>query len=285
MGRSFELSADFDTLDTPAQNAVLNPEQADTASKAALASAFGEAPKITAPGDSGVTLFQGYLHNDEWLRDAEVRELTGTDEEALAKIISNWLRFVDTLILRGTVSVGGQPMTREIADALLVGDREALVVGIRIATFGDTLEIEGYECPECHGKSDLEINLTSLPDHKATGESTTVALRRGGDAVVRYPNGADQRAVYSDPDATLAEQNTTLLARCLTSLRGEPMPTSTIARTRAVRELGFADRRAILRHLTDTQPGPRLDRIEYTHDACGSVIKLPLTIGDLFLWN
>lgn len=285
MGRKFELSADFDTLDAPAQNTMLDPEKADAASRAALSSASGEAPKIKAPSDSSVTLYQGYLHDDEWLRDAEVRELTGTDEEALARVIGNWLRFVETLIQRGTVSVGGRSMSREIGDALLIGDREALVVAIRRATFGDTLEIEGHECPECRTKSDLEIDLTSLPEQKATGDSTTIALRKGGEVVVRYPNGADQRAVYSDPDATLAEQNTTLLARCLSSLRGEPLPASTVARTAAVRNLGFADRRHILRHLTDTQPGPRLDRIEYTHDACGSVIKLPLTIGDLFLWN
>jgi hypothetical protein len=61
------------------------------------------------------------------------------------------------------------------------------------------------------------------------------------------------------------------------------MPSATFARSRRVRELGFADRRTILRYLSDTQPGPRLDRIEYAHDACGSVIKLPLALGDLFL--
>lgn len=284
MGRTFEMSADFDTLDAQAQNAVSDPEKTDAASRAALASAFGVAPKISAPSDNGVTLYQGYKHDDEWLRDAEVRELTGEDEEALAKVGGNWLRFVDVLIQRGVVSVGGLPMTREIGDALLIGDREALVIGIRVATFGEMLEIEGHECPECHEKSDLEIDLTTLPEEKSTGETTTVALRQGHEAVVRRPTGADQRAVYADPDAKLAEQNTILLSRCMVSFDGEPMPSSTFARTQRVRKMRLDHRRAVLQHLTDTQPGPRLDRIEYTHDACGSVIELPLALGDTFLW-
>jgi hypothetical protein len=283
MGRKFGLSADFDTLDAPAQNALLAPEQTEAASKAALASAFGEAPKIGLPGNNGVTLYQGYEHNGEWLRDAEVRELNGTDEEALAKVGGNWLRFVDVLIQRGTVSIGDQPMTREIGDALLIGDREALVVGIRIVTFGEMLEIDDYECPECHEKSDLEIDLTALPVEKSAGETATVALRQGHEAVVRYTTGADQRAVYANPDSKLAEQNTILLSRCVISFDGEPVPSSTAGRVQRVQKMRLDHRRAILQHLADTQPGPRLDRIEYTHDACGSVIKLPLSIGDLFL--
>lgn len=283
MGRKFELSADFDTLNAPAQNALLNPEQTEAASNAALSSAFGEAPKIRAPSDNAVTLYRGYEHDGELLRDAEVRELTGADEEALAKVVGDWQRFGDALIQRGTVSIGGVPMSREIGDALLVGDREALVVGIRIATFGEMLEVEDYECPECRGKSDLEIDLTALPECEGTGDPVTVVSRQKHEAVVRYPNGADQRAIYSDSRATLAEQNTTLLARCLISLDGEPMPTSTVGRVQRVRQMGFAHRRAILRYVAETQPGPRLNRIEYTHDACGSVIKLPLSMGDLFL--
>lgn len=285
MGRKLVLDNDFDTLGTPAQNALADPHAVSAASMAALSAAAGGPPKIDDPRDCHTRLYQGIKHHDEWLRDAEVRELTGEDEEALAKVGGSWIRFMDSLVMRGTVKIGGLAMTRDVADSLLIGDRDALLVAIRIATFGEVLELSEYECSGCGEKMDLEIKLTALPEVslETPGEPLRVTLRDGSEAVVRYPNGADQRAVYDDPDLSAAAQNTELLARCLISLSGEPMPLSPAGRAIVVRQLGLADRRKLLRTLSDTQPGPRLDQIEYVHEACGTVIKLPLSIGDLFL--
>lgn len=286
MARTLEMNADFDTLDAPPMNPLENPERVNAASAAAMASAVGAAPKIDTPQDTSVTLQQGIFRGDKWHRDAEVRELTGEDEEAIARIRSQWARVLDTLVSRGTVHVGSVPMSRDVSDELLIGDRDELLIAIRIATFGEWLEIEDYPCPECGERTDFSINLRRLPHVPliAPGEGLSVVLRSGSVARLRYPTGADQRAIYTDSDNTNpAAQNTLLLSRCLLSVDETPVPLSPAGRMQNVKKLGMSDRRLILKEMFDNQPGPRLDRIECTHDACGAVIKLPLALGDMFL--
>lgn len=282
MARSaLQFDASFDTIDGQAQSALANPDQVTAASQAVIQNSFGNAPDITPPTDNTVTLAQGVLRGGEWKRDAEVRELNGDDEEALAKIGNSWLRFLDTIVTRGTVSIGGIPMTKEMGDELLIGDREDLIRGVRIATFGETLDIEDHECNSCGLKSDLSVNLRTVPYvEMEPGNRLEVELRNGTPLIFRFPNGADQRAVYTDPEWTPAEQNTQLLARCLVSFDGvAPLGSSVLH----VKKLGLADRRKILKELAEAQPGPRFDRIEYTHEACGTVIALPLGLADMFL--
>lgn len=288
MARStLQFDKDFDTLDAPAQNAVANPEKVTAASQAVIDAAMGKPPVIDAPHDNGVLLAHGLKRDGVLLRDAEVRELNGLDEEALARVTGNWLRFVDTLVRRGTVSIGNVEATPEMCDELLVGDREDLVLAIRRATFGSSLEIESYECQSCHTKSDLTINLDAIP-HVRLEDPEDVRRRidlRGGHTVeVRFVNGADQRAIYADLESTVAESNTILLSRCIVSHDGVALgePGGSMA-VRFVQDLGMADRKKILRYLFDNAPGPRFDQIEFTHEVCGAVIKLPLALGDLFL--
>lgn len=278
---TLEFNANFDTLDAPTQNAVENPQEVTSLSEAVIRNAAnGGMPEIEIPHDNFVLLAQGIMRDGFSQNEAEVRELTGDDEEALAKTGGNWLRFLETIILRGTVSVGGEPMTKKLADELLIGDREDLIMGVRRATFGDAIEIEDYECTGCGKRSDLTVNLDAIPRVKLRDRQQTtyrVELRNMHTAEVRFPTGADQHAIYADQEATIAEQNTTLLSRCMLRLDEDP------SNVKTVKSLGMADRRKILKFLNDKQPGPRFNKIEYTHDVCGTVIKLPLGLADMFL--
>lgn len=284
---TLEFNANFDTIDGASQNALENPEKVTTASQAVIDAAMGKAPTIDMPQDNGVLLAHGVSRDGALLRDAEVRELNGEDEEALAKVGVHWMRFVDTIVSRGTVSIGNLAMTKSIGDELLVGDREDLVLGIRKMTFGPVLDIEDYVCPVCQVKSDLAVNLEAIPHvtlDNPENVKRSIELRNGRVAEVRFVNGGDQKAIYADPDLDVAQSNTILLSRCIISLDG--VSTGEAGGGRAlgiVKKLGMADRKKILRFLNDEAPGPRFDQIEYTHDACGSVIKLPLSLGDLFL--
>ena len=47
--------------------------------------------------------------------------------------------------------------------------------------------------------------------------------------------------------------------------------------------LSIPDRRAIIKALADKQPGPRLNEVKFTHQACGNEVTLLIGIGDLFL--
>jgi len=287
MARTLQLDADFDTLGTTSQNTVEDPEGTSKASQAMIDAAMGVRPEIPDPPDCVVTLAHGIKRDGVLLRDAEVRELTGEDEEHIAKVGSHWVRFMDALVSRGTVNIGGVPMTKEIGDELLVGDREDLILGIRRATFGSTLTIEGFTCGTCGDKSDLAVDLNAVPRVKLEDPDDIVRrieLRNNHHVEVRFVNGGDQRAIYSDLEATVAQSNTTLLSRCIVTYDGVSVGEPGGARvTGIVRKLGLADRKNILKYLYDNAPGPRFDQIEFAHDPCGTVIKLPLGWGDLFL--
>jgi hypothetical protein len=283
MSNRTEYDADFDSLGGDTINALQRPEQATRATEAVLAADTAERmPRIAAPPDTRLTLARGIRRDGELLRDAEVRELTGADEEELARAGTNWPRFLSTLVERGTVSVGGEPMTAAIGGELLIGDREALILAIRRVTFGNEIEVSEYECPYCGELAELTVHLDSIPVRYLSQDPDldeyTVPLVRGRTAIVHLPTAADQDYVLSRAkNLTIAQQNSAMLTRCLRNI-GE-----LTGRGDEVRDLGWADRKTILKFLDDHQPGPRYNEVAFTHEPCGREVPLPITVAALFL--
>jgi hypothetical protein len=85
----------------------------------------------------------------------------------------------------------------------------------------------------------------------------------------------------ADSTASVAQQNTILMSRCIKELDGQPVPPDPMNRT-MVLELGLADRRKIIREMINRQPGPQLDKVEVTHETCGGQVPLPLMLVELF---
>ncbi|MBD0734065.1 hypothetical protein [Streptomyces sp. CBMA29] len=282
-----EYDADFDTLGGDTISALERPEEATQASAAVLAAdQVSGRPVIDAPPDTRVRLARGIRRDGVAHRDAEVRELTGTDEEMLARAGADWPRFLATLVERGTVHVGGEPMTADLAKELLIGDREALILAIRRATFGTDVEFTEYECPYCGESTDLTLHLDSVPYRGLAQEHDehTVLLREGRTAIVRLPTAGDQDAVLGQASKlTAAEQNSEMLSRCVLRLPNAVGNSYQEGNREQVRDLGMADRRAILRYLDEAQPGPRYNEVSFKHDACGREVPLPISVAGLFL--
>lgn len=241
-------------------------------------------PRIDSPGDNQVTLEAGILRDGRWYRDAQVRELTGYDEEAIAAAGAGSAphKIVETLLTRGVVSVGGEPMTRKLAGELLIGDRELLILGIRRASFGNDLEFERLPCPHCGELVDLTVPLDAIPVvHLDDPERIEheVQLRNGATAIVRMPNGEDQDAVFQVKN-NRAKQDSEILTRCV--LRIVEADGSEVRRPPAP-AISWANRQTILRYLASTQPGPRLADYAFTHETCGQEVELPITLAGLFL--
>lgn len=240
----------------------------------------GAAPVIEPPGENEVRLPGGLVLPDGTVRkDARVRELNGEDEEALAKASGNLLRFTRTL-LGAVEEVGGETATKEIIRDLLVGDREALVLGIRRATFGNDVTFEQFRCPGCGDSLDITVDLATLDTKELEDPSKRefeVALRSGV-AIVRLATGADQEAVMDMGNATGAEENTLLLSRCVISIDGKKVNNA----REPVKQLGLADRKTLLTFLSETQPGPRYDEVKSTHEECETTFPIYLAVDDLF---
>jgi hypothetical protein len=278
-----EMQYDW-TFDSPGgrQVDVLGDTQGATAAiDSLLANSAGEPPAIPAPADCLITLPAGLIREDHVITEAEVRELTGADEEALARVRSNPLRLLETLLELGTVRIGDVPATSDILPQLLLGDRDALVVAIRRVTFGDEMEFSEIICPTCGEDFAATISLGAIEPTTATSSRLTVPLRKGGCAIVRYPTGADQAAMLAIPKATDAERNTFLLGRCLVEVR-DAQGAVTPGSADLAKALGMGDIRTILKQLAATQPGPRLLEVSIEHEACGGEVPLPLSVADIF---
>ncbi|MEV7902173.1 hypothetical protein [Streptomyces anulatus] len=259
-----------------------SPEEATAASQSVLQEARNSGrPRINDPGESHLTLHRGICREGAWYRDAEVRELTGADEEAFAAAGTSAPKVFETLLLRGTVRVGGEPMSPKVAAELLIGDREELVVAIRRATFGENLEFERLPCPQCGELVDLTVPLGALPSVSLEDPEQIefeVPLRHGATAAVRLPTGEDQAAVLAIK-SNAARRDSEILGRCVLSVT---QPDGAVVRRPPAQTLKMADRQAVLRFLGDTQPGPRLNQFSFTHESCGEEVELPIDLAVLF---
>src|ERR1700691_74906 len=190
---------------TKTLNALEDPEGTNRVIQKALAEA-NPMPEADPPSPTLVSLPGGLLAKDgEIISTAEVRELTGEDEEDLARAAQakpgNIFHYMNTLLECGVKRFGTEDprRTKTLLKNALVGDRDALIMGIRRATYGEDVDIEQWTCPSCGQKSDLTIPLEDVPVKEITREQLapfTVDLRNGRSAEVRLATGADQLSIF-----------------------------------------------------------------------------------------
>lgn len=236
--------------------------------------------KTRAPSESELSLPGGYIDLEGNLHTtAEVKELTGADEEAVAKTGSSG-KALNVLIQRGLVKLGNKQATATDLDVLLAGDRDAILLGIRRVTFGPTVElkVKCFSCADEHSTvidliDDVPVKTLEDPIEDRTWEMDT----KLGKAVISLPNGITQRRLSENYDKTPAEINTLLLSGCIVALDGIPSAGSGTALS-----LGMADRTKIIDEIIKRNPGPRLGEVKKPCKACGEPIDLPLSLLDLF---
>ena len=251
---------------------------------AQAAQQFSEEPAVVvttqAPSDTEVTLPGGFINREGALiKYAQVRELNGADEETIARSGSTG-RALSTMLQRGLVSLGLESTSKEDLDTLLSGDRDAILIGIRKATFGPTINFD-VTCPHCKVETVCTIDLNNdipikplvdpIEDRNWTYESNL------GPVTVTLPTGAVQRRLLENSDKTASELNTILLAGCVGSIGGRPSMGAT-----SVLKLGWKDREKLVNEILERNPGPRLGEVKKDCEACGEKIDLPLTLAALF---
>lgn len=261
------------------------------------ASAFHKAsepdvPRIDPPGSGSVTLMWGIAGEEgERLTRAEVRELNGADEEAMAKLKPNaasyYTDLVDLVLRRAVELVGDTAILPSNAASLLgdliVADRELLFKEIILATFGTERSYEGVRCPECDAPNDIEVDVDGLikvTDLK--GEPTTkVKLRDGRKVDLHFPVGKDQKYVYDVKEETSqAGYNTRMIARCIDAVDDRPLREHEAHKFAL--ELGMADRRTIVTALAGG-PSVKFEEVEVPCTECGEAIPFAFGWADL-LW-
>lgn len=265
-------------------NAAENPLAAAAMLAEAGADGPGESeiPLIDAPADNVATLPGGLVHDGEVYRKATVRELNGEDEEFLARALAanDFDRYLQVLLERGVEKIGPLPADDKLLDKLLVGDRDMLVLKIRIATYGPTLDLD-VTCMHCGLDSKIRLDFEEEVPVKPLGFDITTPYQmvelRNGYAMVRLATGADRRHVVSLENKTPAEINTELMVRCVESINDVP-----VTGKPQILALGMGDRSAIVTWMGENQPGPEYDKVMHTCITCGKETPLGLTTGDMF---
>lgn len=251
-----------------------------------ILTSMNPAPIIDDLPDTSVILPAGAVIKGEVKKNAEVRELTGEHEERLAKAraTGNGAKFLTTLLQCGVVSIGDQPVTSEMLDGLLQGDLDALILGIRRATFGDKFELFEIACDTCGEKNDIEMDLKDIPmsilDNSAE-RTFLVDLRKGRKAKVQFPTGAVQQDIFKK-EISIPEMNSITLAHCVLSFieaDGAERPCNGL---NDVKKLGLQDRKSLQKFIYEEQPGPRYDKVIAACPSCEGEVPVPMGVGVLF---
>lgn len=273
------------------QNPASNPAQANADIASVLASVNSDIPEIDFPSGDVVNLPGGIIMKDIIIKEVQVRELTGEDEESLARASqsSNRFTFLDRLLKCGTVRVGNQSVEDidSLLDSMLIGDREAVILGIREATYGDKIDVDGWQCSNCGKKDNLELNISDIPITKLDNPSQStfqVPMRKGGYALVKLATGADQLATFDKADLTLAQYQSVLLSKCIVSITdSNEVCRYTTSFPSLVLNMSMPDRHSVLRELDSRQPGPKYDQIKHVCNSCNEKVNVVVSIGNLFL--
>jgi len=239
------------------------------------------APTISMPGSASVTLLRGVFSNlpNEWQTDSVVRELTGTDEEALAsydvKTNITYSEYMSYLLKLAVINIGNISIKEHpsVIDDLIIGDRDLLFLGIIKATYGRYREFD-VTCKECEKQNSIQVDLDEdFPIEDAKGNLTeplSVTLKNKAVITLNYPTGGDSQWVAKRSKNT-AEQNTMMLARC--AILG---PKDKINPEAWARGLSLADRNKLVKALFSAQPGPRMEEVKTQCAHCNAIINLAL---------
>lgn len=235
---------------------------------------------ILSPSNVVVTLPAGFITPDgEVIKTVEVRELNGKDEEAIARV-TGWFRIFGTILSRAVVKLGNTKVEESLLDRLILGDRDAILLGIYKATFGQTTVLPAY-CAGCNAAKDVEVDVdrdiptTVLVDPVA--DRTFTVKTSGHEYTLTLPTGIVQREIGNNSDRTTAELTTLLLEHCVVEIDGSP-----VFGKAQVQAIGLADRRTLGEAIAKRAPGPQFETVSITCPDCGGKVAVPINLGTLF---
>ena len=262
-------------------SAAANPAMANNLINQAMAETpVQKEVNILLPSDTSVTLPGGYLSaTGEIVTTAEVRELNGTDEEAIAK--SNSIgKAILTILSRGTVKIGDEKVTDRMLDQLLSGDRDMLLLAIFKNTFGKTADISAV-CSGCNEVKvvtvdvDEDIKIKTLAD--PINDRVFTVQGKKNVFTVQLPTGMAQKEMIVNSDKTAAELNTIMLENTVIKIDESPVLSKL-----QVQNLGMVDRRKIAEAINKRLIGPQFDDVKVTCPDCESEVTVPVNFGTLF---
>lgn len=264
----------------------VDPAKASVADR--LKSDFGlDIPVETVPLPSGGRVYPSgtTLNNRDTV---DIKAMTAREEDILtSRALLKKGTVITELIKSCLVDKSIDPTT------LLVGDRNALMVAIRITGYGPEYETE-IECPECAVKSPYGFDLSQLPlvrleiEPVVAGQNVFEFTLPYTKAPVRFKflSGHDEEEIVTTQDKQkklgLNSESTvtTNLLYSIVSVKGIE-DRGKIAGF--VRAMPARDSLALRSYIRDHEPGIRMKQ-DFTCKSCGHAEEVSMPIGVTFLW-
>lgn len=264
-------------------NAAENPDLANQIIEQVMASTEEAVEEfqaeIESPPETVFDLPGGYaLIDGTTVYEAEVRELTGRDEEAIVKLRSPGASMNETL-KRGLIRLGDTTPDATVLESLLAGDRDYIMLRIFAATFGSNTTATRV-CPSCQETVEIAIDIIDDVPVKKLGASSDRIFTvdcKVGPVQVALPTGHTQKQLMEAGNKNLAELSTILLASTVTSINGLP-----VLGPQQILDLPIRDRRKIAEEIGEKNPGPQLQDITKPCPACEVDMEVPVSLAALF---
>lgn len=219
----------------------------------------------------------------DFVTELHVRELTGVDEERIARIDMKSTEMLMTTLVR--LAVSDITIDDLTLDQMLIGDRDMILLGLRRVTYGNLIKQDEVSCPRCEEVIDIEIDLDKDVEIKklASPELRTfeVELRGGHKARVRLATHGDMLST-KEKKHTIAEMNTLLLSRCVISIDNTALNDMAEDPLDTVRSLGSADRTLLIKTMSENQPGPLFGEVKVSCPECDFEAPFPIDLAELF---
>lgn len=277
--------------DVRPQNDVFKPETVKAPAGAQLAGAQQfEVPVDSVPLPSRGKCYPptSPLHGREYI---DIKAMTAHEEDILTSkaLLKNGT--VITHLLKSCI------VDRTVnPDDMLVGDRTALMIALRITGYGSEYKLD-VECPVCETKQQYPFQLADLPvkfldiDPIApfTNEFEFVCPLRKNRLTFRLLTGADEAELLVDRQARkkklgaqLETNVTSNLIRQIVSVDGH---TDRNMIAQYVRSMPALDSRMLRKYISDIEPGMEMrGKMTCSNAECGETSEVDVPIGASFFW-
>jgi hypothetical protein len=194
--------------------------------------------------------------------------------------VTNYNRLFPTILNRAVVSIGNEKATEAMLDSLLVGDRDALLLGIYRATFGPTADFS-TACQGCGEVKNVTVDVAADIKSKVlidpANDRTFTVKGKKDEYLVTLPTGVTQKAMIAADDKNGAEITSVLLENTVLKIN----ETSVVSPIQ-IKNLGLVDRRTIVQEIYSRNPGPKFENIVLACPDCDGEVVVPISVGGLF---
>lgn len=227
------------------------------------------------------------LHHAKWV---DIKAMTAREEDILtSRALIKTNRVINTLLRSCILNPDIDPMQ------LLVGDRNAILIAIRISGYGPEYKV-AITCPSCDKSSEQEVDLSSLPlkgipeDAQSAADGANafevVLPKSGAKCTFKLLTGADEAELMAmNANATKAGINDQIVTNRLKiqvlSINGETDRTKLAA---IINSMPARDSRAIRKAADRITPGVEL-KYPFVCPECGHAAEeVEVPLGTEFFW-